>query len=317
MDTTWNEIVRRASHRHDVADVDLAAALGLDRRAFADLARAAGCAAPSARVRVLPGAARSVQRDLLTACLSTSHLAAASGTTAAWLRGLRARAPQPATYVVRHGTRLPQIARTQGRLVRWLLDEDVEEIDGVPTLRGAALLLSVAHLSPQLVRPLLLDVVHAGFTTFEEVGVRARAARPLAGTGRLVAMTDDLAGRVVESTFQDEVVDELEVLGYHPERSVTWIDSPDGAGLLPDVLLPLWFIAIDPQGDAYHRTRAQRRADRRRIAQYAGTPWRPFPIDWRDWIEDRDGVFDALDAAIAGQRRRGIGRDHEPPRRRS
>lgn len=316
MNRTWNELVRAASHRHDVADVDLAATVGLDRRGFSDLARAAGCEAPSARVRVLPGAARSVQRDLLIACLSTSHLAAASGTTAAWLRGLRVHPPRPATFVVRHGTCLPQVHRTAGRLVRWLLDEDVEEVDGVPTLRGAALVLSTAHLSPQLVRPLLLDVVQAGLTTFEGVAERAREARPLTGTGRLVVMCDDLAGRIVESTFQDEVVDELEAHGYGPERSATPIDTPDGLGLRPDILLRRWLLAVETEGDAYHRTRAQRRAGRRRMAQYAGTPWRPFPIDWRDWVDDRDSVLDALDGAIAGQRRRGIGREHEPPRRR-
>ncbi|WP_052667608.1 hypothetical protein [Nitriliruptor alkaliphilus] len=315
MNPSWNELVRAAAHRHDVADVDLAASLGLHGRTFSDLARAAGCEAPSARVRILPGAARSVQRDLLTACLSTSHLAAASGTSAAWLRGLRVRPPRPSTFVVRHGTRLPHVPGTAGRLVRWLRDADVEEIDGVPTLRGAALVLSTAHLSPQLVRPLLLDVVQAGLTTFEEVGERARAARPLAGTGRLVAMSDDLAGRIVESIFQDEVVDELARLGYQPERTVTRIDTPDGIGLGPDILLRLWLLALECQGDGFHRSRAQRRTDRRRMAQYAGTPWRPFPIDWRDWVEERDLVFDALDAAIAGQRRRGIGREHEPPRR--
>lgn len=315
MNDHWNRLIRAAAVRHDVADLDQASAAGLTSEEFYVLARRAGCAAPSKRVRVLPASRSSVQQQVLIACLSTSHLAAASGTTAAWLRGLRSRPPNPATFVVQHGTRLPDVARTSGRLVRWLRDGDVEDVDGVPVLGGAAMVLSVAHLNRQLVRPLLLDVVQAGLTTFEEVEARAIDARPLKGTGTLRAMCDELADRIVESTFQDEVVDELTRRGYRPGRSVVPIETPDGRGLNPDILLDRWFLAIETEGDAFHRTRSERRRDRRRLAQYAGTPWRPFPIDWRDWIDERDSVFAALDAAIEGQRARGIGAEHPPPGR--
>jgi very-short-patch-repair endonuclease len=74
-------------------------------------------------------------------------------------------------------------------------------------------------------------------------------------------------------------------------------------------------VVIETEGDAFHRTREQRRLDRRRMAAYAATPYAVVPVDWRDWYRDREHVLASIDAAIARQRQLGIGADIEPPRR--
>lgn len=312
---SWTQLVRRTAHRHDVADIELALLCGVSRSWFYRRTATEGWKAPNRRVRIAPGARPSVQQRLLTACLATTHLAAASGTTAAWLHGLRSRPPRTAAFVVAYGTRVPSVPRTAGRGARWLEPADVTKVGGVPTLRPAAMILSIAHLAPRTTRALLIDVVHGGLATTEQIAARIERAGPLVNRGMLLEACEDLGVRRIESVFHDDVVNELTRIGYHPTREATHLDTPDGRGVCSDVLLEDWAVAIEPEGDAYHRTRSQRRSDRRRAAQYAGTEYRVIPIDWRDWQEDRDAVLDAIDAAIAVQRRLGIGHDRPPPRR--
>jgi hypothetical protein len=177
------------------------------------------------------------------------------------------------------------------------------------------MVISASHLGPRSVRPLLIDATFHGLTDPDEVLARVERIGPIPGRGSLVAVARWLADRRVESVFQDDVAAVLTLLGYAPATSTTRIATPDGRGVTPDVPLPRWLVAVDPQGDAFHRSRQQRRSDRRRLAAYAGTDWVPVPVDWRDWYHDRDHVLAAIDAAIASQRRRGIGTGHEPPRR--
>jgi hypothetical protein len=53
------------------------------------------------------------------------------------------------------------------------------------------------------------------------------------------------------------------------------------------------------------------------VPAIAGTDWVCVPVDRRDWHRDRPHVLAAIDAAIATQRRRGVGADVESPRRAS
>lgn len=154
-------------------------------------------------------------------------------------------------------------------------------------------------------RALLIDGLHRGVVTVDEIVRYLEGVGPVPGKVRLRRLCEDLAGRQVESIFNDEVGAELARLGYPPDRSVRRISTPDGVGLRIDVALPTWQIAVEPVGDTFHRTREARRQDRRRHAAYAGTDWVQVPGDWRDWHLDRAHVLRSIDAAIVRQRRRG------------
>jgi len=84
------------------------------------------------------------------------------------------------------------------------------------------------------------------------------------------------------------------------------VGTPDGRGVHPDIPLPDWRIALELQGDRFHRTRPQRAADRRKASQYAGSSWLMMELDWSEWMGNREHFIEALDAAILAQIRRGV-----------
>jgi len=205
------------------------------------------------------------------------------------------------------------VPRLAVRRARWLQAEDILLIDRVPTLRLPALLLAISAVDPARARGVLIDAVQRGLTT--PAAVRDRTADVGAAPGRaaLLDLCDRLEHLRIESVFQDDVAGDLERRGYRPERSTRRIPTADGIGLEIDIPLPDWCVAVEPEGDAYHRSRDQRRTDRRRAGAFAGTIWVRVPVDWRDWLLDRDHVIAAIDAAIAAQQARGIGTDRPAP----
>jgi hypothetical protein len=187
-------------------------------------------------------------------------------------------------------------------------------VGGVPTLAPPAMLLSLVGSVTDQLRAWLIDALHRRLTTADEILARVREVGPVTGKHMLRELAADLGQCRVESIFQADVADELERLGYRPGRSTRRIPTPDGVGLELDVPLDAWQVAVEPDGDTYHRTREQRRLDRRRDAAFAGTDWVRVPVDWRDWHLDRRHVLDSIDAAIAAQQRRGFGHGLVPPR---
>jgi hypothetical protein len=305
----WTEVVQDAARRHRVTSVGRAASLGVSaatfyRRASED----AGWSTPFPGVRVAPGELPSVQTQVVS-LLEAIGAGGAAGRTGAWLHGLRAYPPDVVEVVVPHGRWRPRRrASYRVRLARWLTEDDVVELDGVPVLAPPALLLSAGRWERRELRALAIDALHRGLTDLEQLGARAAAVGPVEGVGRVRELLRELADRRVESVFHDEVLDVLDQRGYRPARTVTRIATPDRRGLGIDIALP-WNVAVEPEGDAFHRSRAQRRADRRRTAQYAGTDWVPVPVDWHDWMLEQGRVLDAVDAAILAQWARGFGRE--------
>ncbi len=315
----WPAFVAAVAERHGVGDVALAGEHGISASTFYRRTAREGWPRPAPRVRLHPTSRPSVQRDLVVAAASCPHPVAASQETAAWLHGLEARPPSHPTVLVPHGAKVAfeeAIARRL-RVVqsRWFEPSDVVAIAGVPTLSVPALLLSCAALPLDRLRARLIDVFHRQLASPVEVEARLERAGPIRGRATLRRCCEQLAGLQVESHFQWEVAEELQRLGYRPERGTRHLDTADGIGLTIDVPLPLWQVAVEPDGDAFHRTREQRRIDRRREAAFASTEWSRVPVDWRDWHLEREHVLRAIDAAIAAQRRRGIGRGQIPPRR--
>lgn len=311
----WPRFERAALARHGVADVGLARRHGVARgRFFARTAREAW-GRPRPGVRVHPETRDSVQRRVVIVCSSTQNLAAAAGETAAWLHQIRGTPPEHLTIVVGHSARRSPYLGVTARRARWLGTSDVVEVDGVAVLAAPAMLLSSLGAPVAQQRRRLIDVVHRRLTTPDAVLDRLDRVGPATGKHVLRELCEDLVDRRVESIFQEEVADDLGRLGYRPERSTRRVPRADGGFVEFDVPLPVWKVAVEPDGDAFHRTREQRRRDRRRDAAIAGTDWVRVPVDWRDWHLERGVVLGAVDAAIEAQRARGIGADVTPPRR--
>lgn len=309
----WLELDHQARLRHGVADVVLAAGLGIPEDRFYRRTAREGWGAPAPRVRIHPRSGPSLQRTLLVACSSTHHLAAATRETAAWLHGLLPRPPARAAVVVAYGSEGVAVRGTTSRRARWLVPTDVVEIDHVPTLTPEAAMLSWGTISLAIRRGWIIDLLHRGATDLDRVEQRFGDVGPVPGKGVTLRLCREFAASRTESVFQHLVAEELARRGYGPDRSTRRIDSADGRGLTIDVPLPRWRVAVEPDGDTFHRTREQRRRDRRRDAAFAGTDWVRVPVDWRDWHHERGHVLDAIDAAIEAQRARGIGRRLPPP----
>jgi hypothetical protein len=309
----WLGFDHAVRERHGVADSRLAVAHGVSRQRFFDRTRREGWQVARSGIRLHPHSTASVQRRLMVALTATAGLGAASGETAAWLHGLRTYPPDRLSIAIAHAARAKPRDGVLVRRARWLADDVVTDVEGVPTLTVPATLLSCAKSPVDAQRARLIDVLHRRLATAGEVIALLERCGPVPGRGTLRALLEEFGPLVVESIFQDEVVRTLRALGFPAERSTRRIDTPDGVGLTVDIALLAWLVALEPEGDAFHRTREQRRTDRRRVAAYAGTEWALVPIDWRDWFLDREHVLDSILAAIAAQQRRGIGVDVAVP----
>jgi hypothetical protein len=308
MMATWESIVRASEDRHHVMHARLAEELGIDASTFFRRTATEGWVRPFPGVRIAPGKGDDLRSLLVAATDAADGLAAAAGRTAAWLHGFERRPPTRLEIVVRHGAVPPEHRKLSVRRSRWLCDADVVDVDAVPTLTGPALAFTAATWDRADLRGLLIEAAHQGVIDLELLGARVKAIGPIAGKGGLRRLAAQLEGRRIESVFEDEVRTDLDRRGYQPRPGPERIATPDGRGLTIDIALP-WCVAVETEGDVNHRTREQRRADRRRIAQYAGTRWVPVPVDWRDWQLDPAGVLAAIDAAVLRQQRAGHGRD--------
>jgi hypothetical protein len=311
---SWIDVERDAAEHHGVTCVRRATDLGVSAATFHRRAsHDQGWRSPHPGVRTSPTSVPGLKRDLLVATYALRGTAAASGQLGAWLHDLRRSAPERLEVVSDRRGHLPTLGYPYVlRRARWLRRSDVVEVDGVPVLRVPALLVAVARWPQQELRALLIDALHHGMVTLPQLTSRLDEVRSVAGLAGLRSLAADLGDRVVESVFHDEVLEELDALGYQPSRRPARIGTPDGRGLRPDIPLP-WKVAVEPEGDVFHRTREQRRKDRRRAAQYAGTDWRYVPVDWRDWHLDRTSVLASIDAAVLAQHRAGHGADTPLP----
>jgi hypothetical protein len=311
---SWIDVERDAAQHHGVTSARRAQELGVSAATFHRRTTAErGWASPHPGVRTSPFSVAGVKRDLLVAMHVLRGTSAAAGQAAAWLHDLRRWPPDRFELVVDHRGYLPALGtRYAVRRARWLRSGDVVELDGVPSLTASAMLVSAARWPLRELRALLIDALHRGLVTVPAVRARVGTVGPTAGVGGLRRLLDEFEARTVESVFHDDVLDELHQLGYRPSRHPVRIDTDDGRGVLADIALP-WKIAVEPEGDSFHRTREQRRKDRRRAAQYAGTEWRCVPVDWRDWQLERSSVLAALDAAVLAQWRAGVGRQVSLP----
>jgi hypothetical protein len=310
---TWNELVARAAARNGVTTPADARAAGVPESTWRRRTQAEGWARPFRGVRVAPWASRDPRVELASVLAACPPGAAASGRTAAWLQGLDE--PRVAfDVVVPEPRRAPDLGRHRARRSRWLEDTDVRLVDGIACLTVPATLVSRAGEPLHRLRAYVVDAVHRGQAELDDIAARVGEVPSLPGRAALVAMLGDLAGRAPESTFHDLVLTDLLARGYAVERAPRPVPTPDGRGVLCDVALPDFLVAIEPEGDRWHRTRRQRRSDRRRAGQYAATDWAVVPIDWQDWHERRAWVLETIDAAILAQLRRGHGgRELLPP----
>lgn len=306
--TTWAEFVAVCVGRHGVATLALAETAGIGRHTYQRIVRKEAWPAPYPRVRLVPGTPDNVRTDLAAFCASTRTLVAVARESALWLHGLRDRPPDWQQVLSSEVVRHQPVGKLNVTRARWLTPADVEVVDHIPTLTVTATIISMACRPRRDLLAVILAAIQQGKLKLGDLKARLAEVGPIQGRTTLMALVCELEHRMSESVFDDEVREGLAARGYRPSAGPVAVDTPDGRGVKPDVLLP-WGVAVEPQGDRYHRTRRQRQIERRRMAQYAGTGIVVVPVDWTDWILDPESVYAAIDAAILKQWERGEGRD--------
>lgn len=306
VETPWNTFVQGCRTRYGVGTVGHAVAAGVPAATFYRRTSSEGWTSPYAGVRVAPWARPSRLTELSALLHAAGDGALACGETAAWLYQLSPE-PRKLQVCLPHGRRVPRGAEGLVRRCRWLADSDLAMLRNLPALAPAAMFITLAASDSLTLRGHLIDALHRNQIRLQELTNRLAAVGPVPGRRSLARMVFELADREVESLFHDLVLDELTARGYRPLRTPLHIDTPDGRGVLADIPLPDWRVAVETQGDRFHSSRTQRTADRRRTSQYAGTDWLPLDLDWWEWIGNRAHFFEALDAAILRQFERGMG----------
>ncbi|MEX0835495.1 MAG: hypothetical protein WD010_05360, partial [Nitriliruptor sp.] len=205
-------------------------------------------------------------------------------------------------------------ARVEVARSRWFERSDVEVIGGIPTLLPAANALVLARVAPLELRGYLVDARQQRRLDLADLAARLEDVRHLPGRHLLASHLAELGDNAAESAFHLEVLRSLEAAGYRPSREPVRLVTPRGRPLLPDIPLERWRVALELDGDRYHRDRTARRRDRDRLSAYASTDWAVLIVDHQTWMQDRPRVMADLDAAIEQQRARGIGAEHVPPR---
>jgi hypothetical protein len=259
--------------------------------------------------------------------------AAVAGHGAAWWRGIgEMPTPRELDVIIPHGQRVRPVAEPAGvtthdvegrrllarcrrvRVVRsrWLRPDDVETVRGVRVTTPEVTAIHLAGVAPTALRSFLVDARHHGLLDFSVLSTRLQQVGSVRGRHLLGGHLRELEGTHTESPFHDRVLRVLQARGYRPSPAPMEVRSRTGRRLLPDIALADWKIALELDGDAFHRDRAQRRRDRDRLAAYATTDWRPIIVDWRSWQEEHEAVLATIDAAIEHQRDRGIGAPRSP-----
>jgi hypothetical protein len=276
------------------------------------------------------------------AAVAAAHDGAAAGETARWLHG-HGRRPRELEVVIPHGRTVrrvevgPVVGADAGatsdteasrahrqadeeirrwlqrcrkvRVVRsrWLTEGDVVHLAGVPVLTPVATALSLAASRCDQVRGFLVDARFRDQLDLPAVRARLATVVSLRGRHQLLATLEELEGRRPESVFHDAVLTEVERRGYRPSRSPIELPTPLGRLLRPDLAIVDFQVAVELDGDLFHRDRAARRRERDRLSAYASTAWVVIIVDHRTWTERREQVFADLDAAILSQAARGVG----------
>lgn len=312
---TWNALIARVAAAGGVGTPADARAAGVSEATWHRRTREEGWLRPHTGVRVAPWARGGPMTDLRAALAACRGHGVAAAETAAWLGGV-GPVPRRFELLVPHGGRVAVAAtpRLRVRAARWLVDDDRVEVDGVARLDWPATVVSLAGLPAGRVRGLVIDLVQAGKVTPDEASARLQRVGPLPGRGVVDSVLGELGARRPESVFHDDVLRELEDRGYPVSSTPRDLPTPDGRGIVLDIPIDPFRLAVEPEGDTYHRGATARRNDRRRHQQATGGGWVLFPVDWKDWHERRGWVLASLDAAILDRFRAGIGtRDDLPP----
>lgn len=339
----WNRHVRDCRDTAGVGTRARAAEVGVHPRTWLRRCAAEGWARPYEGIAIAPWV---TDHDAaVLAAVAAAHRGAACGETARWWHRLGPR-PRKLAVAIPHGHARrtvrrdppppPRLDASAGpaeraaraaerraaeeqrrwhvrcRLVevrrsRWLTSDDVEHVAGVPVLSPVATAISLASTHPEDVRAYLIDARQAGKLELDSVADRLAAVGPVRGRHVLRAALEALEGRRPESAFHDEVLTAFERRGYRPTRHAIRLTTPRGRDLNPDIALEDHQVAVELEGDRYHRDRDARRRDRERASAYASTDWVVILVDHQTWMRNRPQIFADVDAAIDGQLRRGIG----------
>lgn len=310
----WNRLMRAVADAGGIGTPALARTYGVSEATWHRRNGAEGWGRPYRSVRVAPWAPPGRLTDLRAALAACNGHGVAAATTAMWLGGVGAE-PQVLHVVIPHGASVSVRSGPRLRVnrARWLTDDDIVQSQGVARLDWPATVVSLAGFPRTGLRGLLIDIMQAGRVTADDCLARLATVGPVRGRGVLEEVLGELGGRRPESWFHDLVLTDLEQRGYPVGHEPLKIATPDGRGLLLDIPLEPFRVAVEPEGDRYHRGASPRRNDRRRRGQAAGTDWRLVPVDWKDWHQRRPWVLATIDAAILERWRSGIGTRRDLP----
>jgi hypothetical protein len=228
----------------------------------------------------MPGTSPTWKSSLLGACWAATPPRALSHRSAAAIYEL----PGGRTDLIELTCRRWLRARRSGIVVHESsrIDEtDIQEVDGLPTMRPERVILELAGLRPS---PRYIEaVIHAArrkrLITFESTNevFNRHARRGVRGVRALRTVLDqwDPAQRATESEMETRLLQVLRDGGL-PEP-IPQFEITDGRGLFiarVDVALPAWKIAIDYDSKQEHSDEFQLARDARRRNQIVAAGWR-------------------------------------------
>lgn len=185
----------------------------------------------------------------------------------------------------------------------------IGELDGIPVVRPALLLLQLAPgVAPQRLQRILDKLWSRGLLTGPSV---AADLKPMMGRGRagvvaLRTLLDRCGPNYVppDSNLERRLIDLVEAAGLPPLKKQTNLGDDERWLGRVDLYWPQWLIIIEVDSDKYHTALSDREHDVVRQAALEETGFTVIRISEFELWHRRDVVIARLRAAVAEARRR-------------
>lgn len=282
---------REAMARYGVSSRSEASRLGVATSTFEDWCRLEEVTTLHRGVVVLPEAPDVPERRIAAALFAAGAGAVAAGTTALYVHGLLAEAPDRVSVLVPHHRRARNLDGVRIRRTRYLEPIDITEERGLAcTTVERTILDHVREVGwGQDGLAVLLTALQRRSTDLDALGklaerVGVRRGRALS---RLMLELDD--GRTPDSIFEHLVDEALRAAGLAPQLACAVRIA--GRHYLIDLAFPDAKVAIECDGFAFHRSSDDLARDHAKQNALVRDGWRVLRISWQRWTRDRQGVI--------------------------
>jgi len=156
-----------------------------------------------------------------------------------------------------------------------LSDDQVTEIDGVPTTRAARTVLDLAGvLRDEHLEGVVDDVIRRRLASVQSVGALLERLGPLRrGASTLRKILEARTGPAPESSLESQFAQLIEAHGLPAPTPQHPVVAPDGRRLRIDFAYPDRAVGIELMGAAFHAGPDQWRADTERLGVLAAMGW--------------------------------------------